>query len=72
MSREHVKEEISGSEHITMHRNVTTKKGHHFYGVEYSVKDKTITAGLREVKVGKASTCVDCINEVMQDMSSLK
>ena len=69
VTREHVKEEISGSENITMHRDGTTKKGHHFYGVEFSKEGKTITAGLREVKDGKATTYVDCINEVMQDIS---
>ena len=69
VSREHVKEEMSGTENITMHRDGTTKKGHHFYGVEFSKEGKTITAGLREVKDGKATTYVDCINEVMQDIS---
>ncbi|KAK3084131.1 hypothetical protein FSP39_008756 [Pinctada imbricata] len=68
IGRQHIKEEIKTSDNISMLRDGTTKKGHHFYGVEISTNQKIITAGLREVHDGKASTYVDCVNEIIGDI----
>ena len=67
VSRQRVQEEISKSNNNAMHRDGTTKKGHHYYGVEFSTNG-TLIAELREVKDGKANTYVDCVDEVINDI----
>ncbi|CAC5413834.1 unnamed protein product [Mytilus coruscus] len=53
-----------------MHRDATTKKGHHFYGLEFSAESgKTYTAGLKEVCDGKAETYVSCTNQILVDIA---
>lgn len=53
-----------------MHRDATTKKGCHFYGVEYSNNNgQTYTAGSREVCNGKAETYLNTTNEILSDMT---
>lgn len=48
LSRCHLNEELLNSSDITMHRDATTKKGHHFYAVQVSTGEKVLTAGVRE------------------------
>ena len=52
-----MKDPLQKCDNITLHRDGTTKKGRHYYGLEFSIKEKTIKAGVRE---GKADTDVDC------------
>ena len=70
VSREQMNETLCNSESITMHRDATTKKGRHFYGVEFTTDNQTFTAGIREVHDGKSSTYVDCTKEIISDISS--
>lgn len=42
-----------------MHRDATTKKGKHFYGVQFNTGEKVLSAGVREVCDGKGETYVD-------------
>ncbi|CAG2226354.1 unnamed protein product [Mytilus edulis] len=63
VARNHVKDEK-----ITMQRDATTKKGRHFVGLEIATGEKILTAGLREVSNGKASTYVSCTNEIIKDI----
>ena len=70
VSRIQLKEEIKHSKNITMLRDGTTKKGRHFYGIEFCTDDNlTFTAGIREVQDGKGETYVDCVEEIVQDIS---
>ena len=55
-----MKDQLQKCDNITLHRDGTTKKGRHYYGLEFSIKEKTITAGVRG---GKADAYVDCGNE---------
>lgn len=59
LSRCHLNEELLNSNDITMHRDATTKKGHHFYAVQVSTGEKVLTAGVREVSDGKGETYVN-------------
>ena len=50
ISRTQLESELCNSNALTMHRDATTKKGRHFYGVEFSNNNgQTYTAGIREV-----------------------
>ena len=69
VSRIQLIEEIKNSEHITMHRDGTTKKGRHFYGVELANEEKTFTAGVREISDGKGETYANCVKEIVEDVS---
>lgn len=69
ISRMQLQEQLSSNK-LTMHRDATTKKGHHYYSVEYSNDDgQTLTAGLREVCDGKAETYVKSTHEMLVDIS---
>lgn len=69
ISRMQLQEQLSSNK-LTMHRDATTKKGHHYYAVEYSNDDgQTLTAGLREVCNGKAETYVKSTHEILGDIS---
>ncbi|XP_021339820.1 uncharacterized protein LOC110441045 [Mizuhopecten yessoensis] len=70
IAREQLCEKLSASDCVTMHRDATTKKGKHFYGVQLSTKDETLTAGIREVVDGKAATYIDCTNQMCSDIDS--
>lgn len=48
-----------------MHRDATTKKGKHFYGVQFNTREKILSAGVREVCVGKGETYVDVTREIL-------
>jgi hypothetical protein len=65
VSRNHVREEVSKSVNTTMHRDATTKKGRHFYGVQFNTGDKILTAGVRGVCDGKGDTYVRAVNEIL-------
>lgn len=64
-----LKEQYLNSENMTMLRDATTKKGRHFYGVNFSLDANIFTAGLREVSDGKADrydfTTKDILNEIL-------
>ncbi|CAC5406929.1 unnamed protein product [Mytilus coruscus] len=68
VARNHVKDELAPLDKITMQRDATTKKGRHFVGLEIATGEKVLTAGLREVSNGKASTYVSCTNEIIKDI----
>ncbi|CAC5373557.1 unnamed protein product [Mytilus coruscus] len=68
VARNHVKDELALLDKITMQRDATTKKGRHFVGLEIATGEKVLTAGLREVSNGKASTYVSCTNEIIKDI----
>jgi hypothetical protein len=69
MSRTQLESELCNSTALTMHRDATTKKGHHFYGVEYSNNNgQTYTADIREVCDGKEETYLNTTNEIPSDM----
>ena len=69
ISRMQLQEQLSSNK-LTMHRDATTKKGHHYYAVEYNNDDgQTLTAGLREVCDGKAETYVKSSHEMLGDIS---
>ena len=69
ISRMQLQEQLSSNK-LTMHRDATTKKGHHYYAVEYSNDDgQMLTAGLREVCDGKAETYVKRTHEILGDIS---
>ncbi|VDI09992.1 Hypothetical predicted protein [Mytilus galloprovincialis] len=68
VARNHVKDELAPLDKITMQRDATTKKGRHFVGLEIATGEKILTAGLREVSNGKASTYVSCTNEIIKDI----
>lgn len=62
--------ELCNSTALTMHRDATTKKGRHFYGVEYSNNNgQTCTADIIEVCDGKAETYLNTTNEILSDMT---
>lgn len=70
ISRKQINDELSNEKNITMHRDATTKKGRHFYGIEYATENgKTLTTGLREVSDGKSETYVSCVHEILKDVS---
>ncbi|CAC5424695.1 unnamed protein product [Mytilus coruscus] len=69
--RQQLSAELSNAENLTMHREATTKKGRHFYGIEFSTSSgNTLTAGLREIVNGKAETYVKHTNEISEDICS--
>ncbi|XP_056016543.1 uncharacterized protein LOC125672427 [Ostrea edulis] len=70
LSRIHVNEEIKKSNKITMHRDATTKKGKHYYGVQINTGDKLLTTGIRQVCDGKGETYVNTTKEILSDISS--
>ena len=51
-----------------MHRDATTQKGRHFYGVELSNGTQTYTVGLREVADGKSDTYTAYTKEFLKDL----
>jgi len=70
ISRTQLESELCNSTALTMHRDATTKKGRHFYGVEYSNNNgQTYTAGIREVCDGKAETYLNTTNEILSDIT---
>ena len=69
VSRFHLNEELTNSSNITMHRDATTKKGKHFYGVQFNTGEKVLTAGVREVCDGKGETYVDVTKDILSDIS---
>ncbi|XP_062621623.1 uncharacterized protein LOC134283186 [Saccostrea cucullata] len=69
LSRNHVKEELLNSKNITMHRDATTKKGKHFYGLQFNTGNQFLTAGIREVPDGKGETYVNSTKEMLSDIS---
>jgi len=62
--------ELDISNNLTMHRDATTKKGYHFYGVELSNGTKTYTVGLREVADGKSDTYTAYTKEILKDLNT--
>ncbi|CAG2222385.1 unnamed protein product [Mytilus edulis] len=70
VSRHHIEDEFKNDKNLTMHRDATTKKGRHIYGVGYSTESgKILTAGVREVSDGKAETYVKNTKEILNDIS---
>ncbi|XP_061186880.1 uncharacterized protein LOC133195007 [Saccostrea echinata] len=69
VSRNHMKEELLNSENITMHRDATTKKGKHFYALQFNTGNKFLTGGIREVSDGKGETYVNSTKEMLYDIS---
>ena len=57
LSRIQTNEELLNCTNVTMHRDATTKKGKHFYCVQFSTGDKVLIAGVRELCDGKGETC---------------
>lgn len=55
VSRNQINEEMKNNCNITMHRDATTKKGKHFYGVQFNTGEKVLSAGVREVCDGASS-----------------
>ncbi|XP_056002923.1 uncharacterized protein LOC125662868 [Ostrea edulis] len=70
VARNHVNEELCKSENTTMHRDATTKKGRHFYGVQFNTGEKLFTAGVREVCDGKGETYVSAVKEILSDIGN--
>lgn len=69
--RQQLSAELTTANNLTMHRDATTKKGRHFYGVEFSMLNgNTLTAGLRETVDGKAETYLKHTNEISKDICS--
>lgn len=64
-----LQEQLS-SKQLTMHRDATTKRGYHYYAVEYSNDDgETLTAGLRKVCDGKTETYVKSTKKILGGIS---
>ena len=70
ITRKQIVEELDTSNNLTMHRDATTKKGHHFYGVELSNGTETYTVGLREVADGKSDTYTAYTKEILKDLNT--
>ncbi|XP_061177421.1 uncharacterized protein LOC133186202 [Saccostrea echinata] len=70
VSRNHLNEKLLTSDNTTMHRDATTKKGKHFYGVKLNTGEDIFTAGVREVCNGKSGTYINCTKEILNDLSS--
>ncbi|KAK3084340.1 hypothetical protein FSP39_011838 [Pinctada imbricata] len=70
VSRIQMEEVLEKTENLTMHRDATTKKGKHYYGVEFSTGEETLTAGIREVSDGKGETYASCTKEILSDISA--
>lgn len=49
VSRNHINEEMKNNCNITIHKDDATKKGKHFYGVQFNTNGKFLSAGVREV-----------------------
>ncbi|XP_053403190.1 uncharacterized protein LOC123534936 [Mercenaria mercenaria] len=69
LAKKQVNEKLKSSDNLTVHRDATTKKGKHYYGMEISTETETLTAGIKEVHNGKAETYVSTIDEIMNDIS---
>lgn len=48
-----------------MHRDATTRKGKHFYGVQFNTGEKVLSAGVRGVCDGKGETYVVITREIL-------
>ncbi|XP_062597563.1 uncharacterized protein LOC134258988 [Saccostrea cucullata] len=72
VARNQLNETLLTCTNTTMHRDATTKKGKHFYGVKFNTGEKILTAGVREVCNGKSETYVNCTKEIINDLSSSK
>ncbi|XP_053388677.1 uncharacterized protein LOC128551786 [Mercenaria mercenaria] len=69
IAKNQINETVKNSKNITLHRDATTKKGRHYYGIEISTEGETLTAGVREVHNGTADTYVNSLNEIIEDIS---
>jgi hypothetical protein len=70
ITRKQIVEELDISNNLTMHIDATTKKGHHFYGVESSNGTKIYTGGLRKVADGKSDTYTAYTKEILKDLNA--
>ncbi|XP_069109507.1 uncharacterized protein [Argopecten irradians] len=69
VNRQHLSQHLQQTDNVTMHRDATTKKGRHFYGVELTSENKTVTLGLKEVADGKGETFFNSCKQMCDDIT---
>ena len=62
-------EELADSQHTTLHSDGTTKFGHHYGSFQISTDKSAYTLGLMEMSSGSARHTLDCLKDVLTDIS---
>lgn len=70
ISQLHIEEELKDKNQLTIHRDATTKQGHHYYGVKLSTDEKELTIGLKEISRGTAKKYIDATNKLLKPIQS--
>jgi len=70
ISQLHIEEELKDKNKLTIHRDATTKQGHHYYGLKLSTDEKELTIGLKEISRGTAKKYIDATNKLLKPIQS--